>query len=174
MTISKRDDARTTLRRRGVKELSESAKPLVFVGNKAKVSFKELSIDLEAKFEPGDVEVATLGELYETAVYKNSDGSKNYETVYDGVDWSVPAQDEDTKRVLNEIFGNTDTEPTESDKEKIKTIFGTKVVTNNQSSIKERCTGLKTLTGGNQIYKDEDTRGIRGIADFDAPIETIA
>ena len=80
MTISTPDDIKTTLKNRGVKTTANSQRPLRFIGSDAQRTFKEVAAELAVLFSEEDSDVATLGEFYETAVYKKgTTNEKTYE-----------------------------------------------------------------------------------------------
>jgi hypothetical protein len=176
------DDLQTTFKKRGIKTKADSAEVLNFIGKNARTPFALMVDRMVSRFSPSTTDVATLGEAYDTAYYKTVSGSreKDYESVYGGVDYSVPVtQDSRNKETLDEIFGNNDNDPTGSaggiGATEAKEIIGLSGTTKfNTRGLKEKHVVMVKAQQGTVSVLDEDSAGVRGPEDKDASIDSIS
>lgn len=167
---------------RGIKTKNKVRERLNFLGRNSKTTFSAMAVVQAARFTSSNTDVAVLGEAYESGYYKQTVGSleKTYESVYGDVDYTTPvANDPDNKALLDEIFGNNDNDPTGSvgglsDSDAQEVIGRSGTTKNNKSSLVERNRELRRTQSGNVAVEDEDTVGVRGSGELDAPIEPIA
>ena len=180
VTTNRRDTQTETLKKAGVRSKAQAQRDANFVGSRAAVTFSEQSNRMLARFTPGDTEVAELGEFYDSGVYRQTEGSeeKTYENIFERLDWEVAAQDPNTKLALDEVFGNNDKDPSGSGGEvtqaELREVLGTGTTEIVSRSLKERSVELTETQNSLTSARDEDTRGIRGVDDVDAPIDPIA
>lgn len=181
MSNNRPDSIQDYFRKRGVKTQADTREPVSYVGRDAKTPFNTMAIRQATRFVGDDTDVAVLGEAYSSLVYeKGSNKERTYESVYGSVDYTVPVQTGATTReVLDEVFGNNDNDPTGDSggisesgvKASVSAIGTTQNALRSLLEIHNALYQSQTLTGGE---RDEDTYGVRGIADVGAPIEPIA
>ena len=176
-----RDDLQDYFRKRGIRTRRKVKESLNFVGKNGNTTFGQMQVRLASQFVGSNTEVATLGQAYDNLYYERTIGSreKTYEDVYGTVDFTVPVSENPAnKEVLDEIFGNNDNDPTGSgaiSQAGAREVIGREDRTSlNQSSLVERNEALRRAQAGTSGVEDEDTRGIRGVEEPDAPIEPIA
>jgi hypothetical protein len=179
MTLpNQRDPLAVILRKRGVKSSSNSVRDLQFVGKDANRTFREVAVELAGRFTVNTTDVAQVGEFYKSSIYEKTPGSseRDYEDVFADVDWSVVAEDPLAKQALLDAFGdNANDESGEKvDVESLRTILGKAKTAPAVNGLNEIQLGLVSAQNGTAPQPDEDTRGIRGVDDVDAPIETMA
>lgn len=175
------DSLQTTFKKRGIKTQRTTEEVLTFVGKNSKTTFAAMAERMVSQFTPTDTDVATLGEAYESGYYRDTpEGQKTYESLYGEVDFTVPvAQDETNREILDEIFGNNDNDPTGSaggiNEEEAKEIIGRSGTTKlNSSSLGEKHSEMLKAQTGMIGIQDEESAGVRGSEDKDAPIDAIA
>lgn len=177
-----RDDLQDYFRKRGIRTRRKVKEELNFVGKNGKTSFGQMQTRLAAQFVGNNTEVATLGQAYNNIYYEQTAGSteRAYEAVYGDVDYTVPVAENPTnKEVLDQLFGNNNSDPTGTgtgvSASGAKETIGRGGKTSlNKSSLVEKNEALRRAQAGTAGIEDEDTRGIRGVDEPDAPIEPIA
>ena len=133
-----------------------------------------------SRFTPTNTDVAVLGEAYQSVRYGVTTTAKVYEDIYGDTDFSESVvQDPTVRQTLDDVFGNNDNDPTGeaaalSEEEARVTVGRTGSTQVNAASLLEINKGLGRAQAGFLTYRDEDTRGIRGVDDIDAKIEPIA
>lgn len=178
MTTNRPDDLRRSLLKRGIRTARNNDKDINFIGASGPATFSETAAALASQFTGNSTDVATIGQAYENASYRRAQtGEKTYEDVYDDVDWSVGAEDPETRAALTEIFGDVDNTPPAGSgltEDQLRTVLGRDVSRFNTPNLKERQRGLVLAQNGINPRRTEDTRGIRGVDEYDAPIHPIA
>jgi hypothetical protein len=166
------------LEKRGVKSSALADRPLNFIGSTADITFDDMAARLRALFTLTSTDVASIGDAYDTGFYQKIAGSKDrtYESVYGRVDWSRAAQDPSTLQVLEEAFGNNDNAPSEPDinPSDLQKIYGVAKTAPNKKTPKELATASGEAQNNTRQVRDSSTKGIRGVADIDAPIDPFA
>lgn len=164
--------------KRGIKSSSQAARPLNFVGATARVTFFGMASRMQGLFTPTNTDVAKIGDAYDNGFYEKTEGNKHrtYESVYENIDWSKAAEDPITLQVLEEAYGNNDNAPMEADiaPSDLQKIYGATKTAPNQKTALEFSRATQDAQSSSRQQRDADTRGIRGVAEHDAPIEPFA
>lgn len=166
------------LEKRGVKSSALTDRPLNFIGSTAAVTFDDMAIRMRSLFTLTSTDVANIGDAYDTAFYQKTAGSKDrtYESVFGRTDWTRAAQDPSTLQVLEEAYGNNDNAPSEPDinPSDLQKIYGVTKTAPNKKTPKELASAAGEAQNNTRQIRDANTRGIRGVADADAPIDPFA
>ena len=166
------------LEKRGVKSSALAERPLNYIGATATVTFDEMATRMRNLFVGDETAVARIGDAYDSAFYQKTSGSKQrtYEKVYAGFDWTKATEDETTLQILEEAYGNNDNAPSSQDvnPDDLRKIYGSTKSTPNTRTPRELAVGATDAQNNMRQQRDSTTKGIRGVADVDAPIDPYA
>ena len=169
---------REQLEKRGVKASALADKPLNFIGAAAGITFNEMAARMAQQFTVDSRDIAGIGDAYETGFYQRTAGSKErtYERVYGAFDWTKASEDATTLQILEEAYGNNDnaSKKPDIDPNNLRRIYGSTKAAPNRLSGRERAAGAADAQNNTRQQRDSTSRGIRGVADIDAPIEPLA
>lgn len=145
-----------------------------FVGIEAVESFagamSGAPVDISGQIPFG--EETQMGQSYQDGNYQGGNGQIGYEPVYGNSDYSALVEaDPESQDSLDEIFGDSDSAPdgTDVSVDSFDEVYGKTSSSSTASSLAEIISML-TYTGE---ARDEDTLGIRGVADVDSLIDPI-
>jgi len=156
---------------------SRSGRVGQYVGFKAAGTFSAIGEQFADTFlgSGGGNQPAEVGDVYNQNNYTTQAqqaADKDYEPAYGNQDFSpLIEQDPSTKQPLDQVFGNNNSAPdgADVDPDSFADVFGTG---SSSSSVRspEEIRRILAQIQSQQTQNDEDTRGIRGVADDDAPI----
>lgn len=164
--------------KRGVRSKQEQERLLNFIGKDSGKTFRAAYEDAIVQLALGNPDHATLGSVYASAAYQEQGSlDRDYEDVYGTYDWTSLASDPDVALALSIVFGDRDfSNSLSSDLSAANELVTTRIekAVPNWSSRLEQQKSLSFDQAGVERSRDEETIGIRGVEDDDAPIETIA
>lgn len=172
------DSKNETLRKKGVKLKRNAEQNIRFIGQDARTPFLDVTANAAIKIDSGNDDFAAFGDFYSSGVYQKLVGSteRTYEDVYGNNDYTNSAGDPTIKQALDEVFGNvegqagTETGLTENT---LIQVVGQSSALPNRPSLREQGNRLARAQNGLNDFPDESTEGIRGVEEFDAPIESV-
>jgi hypothetical protein len=158
-----------------------------YVGFKAANTFKEIGNNIGEAFgvvdSDADTGPASIGEVYGQSAYQQqlAEADENdlvYDPAYENKDYAaLLAVDPTTQNALSEVYGDNNSAPEGSDIDpaSLEEVYGTGSSSSARRSPAEIAALLAEAQSQRSTKKqnDEDTSGIRGIADDDAEIDAI-